>query len=106
MRLPPRLFLASAMQIAVVKGADGHDKLVANFLSHPLALGKFEVMGMAGLAIAYQARQLPHFFQVALVAVFLVMAETERRLVDGFSRLGWHVVPLRQLNRRDIGALR
>src|SRR4051812_9257570 len=46
---PPVAFWASPMQFIMVKGAQRHDKFVADFLGKAMALRIFEVMGMGRL---------------------------------------------------------
>ena len=53
--VPPRGFIAMAMDFAVVAPAERDGELVADFAAECAALGEAQVMGVAGLPAADQA---------------------------------------------------
>lgn len=56
------------MEIAVMERAERHHEFVADFLRHAPALGKAEMMGVGGLAIADHAGEFAHTLQVSFIA--------------------------------------
>ena len=55
---PPSRFIAMAMQFAVMAAAERDGELVADLAAERPALGKAQMMGIAGLAAAEEARLL------------------------------------------------
>jgi len=55
------------MQLPVVAAAEGHRELIADFETDCPRLGKAQVMGIAGLSAANQARLRGDKFQMRLV---------------------------------------
>ena len=55
---PPILFVAAAVNFAVMSPAQWDRELVANFAPKSTALGKAQMMGVRGLSAADQARAL------------------------------------------------
>lgn len=65
--LPPFFLVAHGMDRPVVRGAEGHDALVAYLAAHGTRLGKTYVMCMARGAAAHEAGLTGHKAQVFLV---------------------------------------
>jgi len=68
-----------------MQGAEGHDKFIADFLRKTVALGKFQMMGVAGLLAADQAGLSGDSSQVSLVPKTPLSTQLQARLVDPWA---------------------
>jgi len=84
---PPRRFIAMAMEFAMMTAAKRDGELVANFAAQCAALGKAQVVGVAGLPAAEQAGLLRDEPEVIAVADTPWLREGEGGFVDGPSLL-------------------
>jgi hypothetical protein len=66
--LPPLLFIATAMQIAVVHAAKRHSELITDFAPKRTGLSKLNVMGIRGTPAADKTRLQAHEAPVRLIA--------------------------------------
>src|SRR5262249_9563994 len=85
--LPPRAFVATAMQLPVVQPAKRDGKAVADLAPHRPLLGKLDVVGIAGAAAAEEAGLIGH--EAQMVAVALAHWLTS----DGNFRGAWFGAP-------------
>src|SRR4051794_29087052 len=65
--LPPRCFIAIAVQLAVMHTAERNGELVADFAAQGTGLSEAEMMGICGLPAAHEAGLRGYERQVVLV---------------------------------------
>ena len=70
------------MNLAVVAATQGNCELVADFTAERQALAKAQMMGIAGLATANQARMLGDGLDVVAVPNPARLRQCQNRLVD------------------------
>ncbi len=66
--LPPRRFVAAAMDLAMMAAAERHGELIADLAAKRLMLSKPQMMGIGGRTAANQTRLLGHEPHVLTVA--------------------------------------
>ena len=74
------------MHRIMVQRAERHGELIADLLGEPAALGKGQVMGMAGKFLADQTGFAGDQRQMGLVADATVAGDLQLALLDGVSR--------------------
>ena len=82
---PPRCFIAVTVDVAVVASAERHGELVTDFAAECAALCEAEMVGIAGLPAADQARLLRDVTEVVAIADAPRLREGKRGLVDGLA---------------------
>ena len=80
--LPPRGFIATAMDLAVVAPAQRHGELIAHFSPERAVLREPQMMGIGGSAAANQARLFGHELDVVLVTKAAGLGMDQLALVD------------------------
>ena len=65
--VPPRRFIATAMNLAMVSTTERDRELIADLAAERRYLGKAQMMGIGGAAAADQARLLGYRFDVITV---------------------------------------
>ena len=65
--VPPRRFIATAMDLTMVSATERDRELVADFAAERRCLGKAQMMGIGGTAAADEARLLGYRFDVVTV---------------------------------------
>ena len=95
---PPRGFIATAMDLAVVATAQRHGELIAHFSPERAVLREPQMMGIGGPAAADQARLFGHELDVGLVTKAARLGMDQLALVDavgsGYSPGGFWGPPL------------
>jgi hypothetical protein len=76
--LPPFLFVAGAMQIAVVDAAQRHCELIANLAAKCARLSKLDVMGIGRTPVTDQARLRAHEVSMRFIAFADRLYERDR----------------------------
>ena len=66
--LPPRRFVAAAMQLAMMGAAKWHRILIADLATECLPLDKPQMMRVRGITAANQTRLLGHEFYMLTIA--------------------------------------
>ena len=104
--VPPRGFIAAAMDLAVVSSAQRYGELVADLAAECLKLRKPKMMGVRGLTAADQARLFGDEPDMVLVPNATRLGQGERALVDAArSRLLVRLACRRLERRRRTGRI-
>ena len=86
--VPPSHFVAAAMNLAVVAAAEGDGELIADFSAERAGLCESQVVSIAGLPAADQARLLGDEPHVLAIADAPRLGEGKYGLVDGAGCFG------------------
>jgi hypothetical protein len=79
---PPGQFIAGLMQLSMMASAEGYSELVADFKPEGSGLRKPQVMRVAGLPAAHEARLRGNEPQMGLVTQPLGLADGKKAFVD------------------------